>query len=334
MAGVTVLKQPLDHAHGTWRANLRQAVRDPAQLLARLELPGGLPVDRAPAFPLRVPLSFVARMNKGDPADPLLRQVLPLVEENAEIPGFVADPVGDGQARRLPGMLRKYQGRALLMLTGVCAVHCRYCFRRHYPYGEDHGPNEQAVVDALRADPGLREVVLSGGDPLTLSDERLARWVARLAQVPQLRRLRVHSRVPVVLPERITDDLLAALCHSRLPVAMVLHINHPAEIDQALGAAVERLHGAGIWLFNQAVLLRGVNDQAEILRELSERLGECRIVPYYLHLLDRVAGAAHFAVGEERARALLEELRACLPGYLVPKLVKEVAGQAYKSPIC
>lgn len=316
-----------------WQRDLREAYQRPADLLADL----GLPVASRMAserFPFRVPRPYAARMRPGDPADPLLLQVLPRAEENAPTPGFVADPVGDLAAEQAPGLLHKYDGRALLLVTGACAVHCRYCFRQHFPYAGKLGEDKLAAAcAALAADESIREIILSGGDPLTLRDEALGWIVARLARIPQLRRLRLHTRLPVVIPNRVTDGLVAVLARTRLKPVVVLHVNHAREIDDTLAAAARRLAEARIPLFNQAVLLAGVNDEITTLAELSEALFETGITPYYLHLLDRVAGAAHFDVPADRARALAAGLRARLPGYLVPRLVKEVAGAPAKMPL-
>jgi EF-P beta-lysylation protein EpmB len=322
---------------GDWRRAYRDAVTDPHELLRLLDL--AALAARLPAaghtFPLRVPRGFVARMRPRDPADPLLRQVLPLDEEFRPAPGFDLDAVGDLPSRGARGVLHKYRGRALLVATGSCAVHCRYCFRRHFPYGE-----EMAAVDAwresiayLRAHPDVDEVILSGGDPLSLATGKLAELGAQLRALPQLRRLRLHTRLPVVLPERVDAELLDWLSGLPWPVLMVIHANHANELDHDVAAALRALRGAGVRLLNQSVLLRGVNDDAATLADLSERLFECDVQPYYLHQLDRVQGAAHFEVADARAVVLSRELRARLPGYLVPLLVRESAGAASKLPL-
>lgn len=321
-----------------WQRELATAITDPAELLRKLELdPALLPAAQAAAvsFPLRVPRGFVARMRKGDPNDPLLRQVLPLAAELEPAPGFGADPVGDGAAQAAPGVLHKYHGRALLIVTGACAIHCRYCFRRAFPYAQAH-----AGIDAWRPalaylahDASLREVILSGGDPLALSDRRLGGLLAELDRIPHLERLRIHSRQPIVLPERVDDGLLELIARSRLQPVLVVHANHPQELDHAVRAGLLRLATAGVTLFNQAVLLRGVNDSATTLAELSESLFAVRVIPYYLHLLDRVHGAAHFEVKEGEASAIMQKLRRRLPGYLVPRLVREQAGAPAKMPV-
>jgi len=320
----------------SWRQELTEAITDPADLLRVLELdPGLITAAQAAAelFPLRAPRGFVARMRKGDPHDPLLRQVLPLGAETTTASGFMDDPVGEVQAMPVPGLLHKYHGRVLLIATGACAIHCRYCFRRAFPYAKAGTTDWRSMLSYLNQDASLSEVILSGGDPLVLSDGRLAKMIVGLGAIPHLRRLRIHSRLPVVLPERVDQGLLALLKRSRLQPVMVLHANHPQEIDEAAGAAITRLRSAGVSLFNQAVLLKGVNDSAAILAELSETLFSFGVIPYYLHLLDRVRGAAHFEVAEDQAVAIMAALRRRLPGYLAPRLVREQAGAAAKIPV-
>ncbi len=321
-----------------WRRALAEAVTDPAELLEILELPDDLLPEARRAselFGLRVPRGYVARMRPGDPRDPLLLQVLPLGRELDAAPGFTEDPLAEADASLRPGLLHKYRGRVLLVVTGACAVHCRYCFRRHFPYAESH-PGRSGWGEALEAvagDPEVREVILSGGDPLTVSDERLAELVAGIAAVPQVERLRIHSRNPVVLPERVDDRLLAWLGGTRLRTVVVVHANHAREIGGAVRGAFARLREAGATLLNQSVLLAGVNDSVQAQVDLSEALFEAGALPYYLHLLDRVSGAAHFEVPEERARRLVGEAAGRLPGYLVPRLVREVPGAPAKVPV-
>jgi EF-P beta-lysylation protein EpmB len=310
-------------------------VRDPRELLAMLgleALAGRIAPDAALAFPLRVPRGFVARMRHGDPGDPLLRQVLPLDDEDRIVPGFGFDAVGDGAARRSGGLIHKYRGRALLVATGSCAVHCRYCFRRHYPYAEDSAAAAgwREAVAAVAADASIGEVILSGGDPLSLADHKLAELTDALRGVPHVRRLRIHTRLPIVLPERVDAGLLAWLRGLPWPVVVVVHANHPNEFDPDVDAAIAALRDAGAVVFNQAVLLRGVNDTVDALAELCERGFAAGVLPYYLHQLDRVAGTAHFEVEDARALALHAALAARLPGYLLPRLVREVAGDPAK----
>lgn len=336
---IPVAPRPTQPAAGAdWKRLWRDAVRDPAELLAMLDLTGRVPdlsADAAAQFPLRVPRGFVARMRPGDPHDPLLRQVLPLDAELRPMPGFTLDAVGDGAAKAGAGVIRKYRGRALLITTGSCAVHCRYCFRRHFPYAEETAAAGQwaEAVAAIRDDASIDEVLLSGGDPLALATPKLAELTKQLATVPHLRRLRIHTRLPVVLPERVDDDLVAWLRALPWPATVVIHANHAREFDASVDAALARLRAAGATLLNQAVLLRGVNDDVQTLADLCERGHVAGVLPYYLHQLDRVAGSAHFEVDDTRALALHAALMARLPGYLVPKLVREVAGDPAKRPL-
>jgi L-lysine 2,3-aminomutase len=322
-----------------WQRLWRDAIRDPRELLALIgleDLLGKHVSDAAAAqFPLRVPRGFAARMRRGDPHDPLLRQVLPLDEEMRPVPGFTLDAVGDAQARTAAGVLQKYHGRALLVTTGACAVHCRYCFRRHFPYGEDTATRDgwHAAVETIRADDSVEEVILSGGDPLSLSTRKLHELTTALAGIPHLKRLRIHSRLPVVLPERVDAELLEWLAALPWPTACVIHANHANEFDGNVDAALDRLRKAGITLLNQAVLLRNVNDSVGALAALSERAYAAGVLPYYLHQLDRVAGTAHFEVDDEVALALHAALSGRLSGYLVPRLVREIPGDSGKRPV-
>jgi len=317
-----------------WREELAQAYRDPALLLAALGLdPGAVGFDPAAAraFPFRVTAAYAARMRPGFAADPLLRQVLPVVAESFPHPGFGHDPVGEQALAGAGNLLQKYAGRALLVMTGACAIHCRYCFRRSYPYSAHVGRRQlDAGLTAIAADAGIHEVILSGGDPLVLDDDAIAAVFERLAAMAHVRRVRIHTRLPIVLPSRITPRLLELFARHRVPVVVVVHVNHPQEIDRDTRTALAACRAAGITLLNQAVLLRGVNDDAAVLAELCETVFAAGVLPYYVHLLDRVAGAAHFDVDTARARELEDTLRQQLPGYLVPRFVREVAGAASK----
>jgi L-lysine 2,3-aminomutase len=320
---------------GDWKRLWRDAIRDPRELLALLGLEGrvlGLSAEAAEQFPLRVPRGFVARMRHGDPHDPLLRQILPLDEELRPMPGFSLDAVGDAAAKAATGVIHKYRGRALLIATGSCAVHCRYCFRRHFPYAEETAAAGQwrEAVDAIRSDDGIDEVILSGGDPLSLTTPKLAELSAQLATIPHLRRLRIHTRLPVVLPERVDFEFTDWLRALPWPTAVVIHANHANEFDADVDAAMARLRAANATLLNQAVLLRGVNDSVDALVALSERGFAAGVLPYYLHQLDRVQGAAHFEVGDDDARSMHTAMTGRLSGYLVPKLVREIAGDTAK----
>jgi EF-P beta-lysylation protein EpmB len=274
-------------------------------------------------------------MRRGDPRDPLLLQVLPVRGELQSYPNFVHDPVGDARATPIPGVIHKYHGRVLLITTGACAVHCRYCFRRHYPYSDSHAANENwnDALEYLRTNADVREVILSGGDPLSLSDERLARLVIGLESIPHLKILRIHTRQPIVLPERVDDSLLSWMKKIRMKTVMVLHANHANEIDASVIEAIAALKTANITLLNQSVLLKNINDDVDTLTQLSWRLFENGVQPYYLHLLDRVAGAGHFEVSEDQATRIYRNLAGKLPGYCVPRLVREQAGAPFKLPI-
>lgn len=324
------------HGGETWQSALKGAIRDPAELCRLLALPESFTqaaLRASQGFPIFASREFVARIRPGDPTDPLLRQILPVDAELDAVPGFATDPVGDSAARLLPGLLHKYDRRVLLIVTGACAIHCRYCFRRHYPYEEaPRWPAAwQEVLDRLAEDPSIDEVILSGGDPLTVVDSQLAQLADRLAAIPHVRRLRVHTRLPIVIPQRVTSSLLQWLRGTRLTPFVVVHANHAQEIDLEVAAALARLRDAGITLLNQTVLLRGVNDSVEALEDLSLRLVDLGVLPYYLHQLDRVAGAAHFEVSIARGRELVQALRDRLPGYAVPRYVIEQAGEPAKS---
>ncbi|MEO8364891.1 MAG: EF-P beta-lysylation protein EpmB [Pseudoxanthomonas sp.] len=321
-----------------WQQLWREAVRDPRELLSMLgleALASRVSAEAAAQFPLRVPRGFVDRMRHGDAHDPLLRQVLPLDEEMRVVSGFSLDAVGDGAARASAGVLQKYRGRALLVTTGSCAVNCRYCFRRHFPYAEETAARDgwREAVQLIGADTSIDEVILSGGDPFSLATSRLAELTEALAGIRHLKRLRIHTRLPVVLPERVDASLLQWLAGLPWPVAVVIHANHANEFDPSVDNALAGLRDSGARLLNQAVLLRGVNDSVEALTDLGERSFAAGVLPYYLHQLDRVAGAAHFEVPDQQAIALHAALSAQTSGYLVPRLVREVAGDTGKRPL-
>jgi EF-P beta-lysylation protein EpmB len=318
-----------------WRKELANVVTDFDDLLRLLDLEERSPIITPSAirrFPVRVPRVFVDRMRPGDPADPLLLQVLPVEKEDEPVPGFTTDPVGELTSPPVDCVLHKYQGRALVMVTGACAVHCRYCFRRHFPYSEleSSTPTWDDAVDRIASDPAIREVILSGGDPLTVADSRLEVLGRRLAALPQLKRLRVHTRMPIVLPQRVDGGLISWIGGLGLPTVVVVHANHANEIDHDVRRALAALAATGVTLLNQAVLLSGVNDSVDALANLSEALFASRVLPYYLHMLDRVSGAAHFEVSDAEAKRLHKELTVRLPGYLVPKLVREIPGAPAK----
>ena len=319
-----------------WQTVLKTAIRNPRELCQKLQLAECWfqAAERAATlFPLFAPLPYVNRITPGDPFDPLLRQILPVEEEFESVPGFHPDPVAEGDAQLAPGLLKKYQGRALLVTTGVCAIHCRYCFRRHYPYAQQpHSLDQWApALQAIADDTSLEEIILSGGDPLTLVDSQLAELTRRLGKIKHIQRIRIHTRLPIMIPQRVNDELLSWLTATRLTPVFVIHCNHPAEIDEQVAASLQRITAAGIPLLNQAVLLRGVNDNEETMVALMKKLVQLRAMPYYLHQLDRVQGAHHFEVPVERGLSLMRHLSAVLPGYAVPRYVQEQPGKPGKT---
>jgi EF-P beta-lysylation protein EpmB len=325
------------HPPADWRADYRAAAMPVAALLARLGLDvAALPYAVAESpFPVRVPPHFLSLIRPGDPHDPLLRQVLARAEEQVDVPGTSTDPLAEAGFGYAPGILRKYGSRALLLATGACAIHCRYCFRRHTDYGAAVLPPSalDAALARLAADPAITEIILSGGDPLTLGDDRLGPLLAALAAMPQLRSIRIHTRTLTTVPARVTPALLARLAGLGKPIVIVLHTNHANELDGVVAAALAQLRAAGVHLLNQSVLLRGVNDSLAAATAHAERLFACGVLPYYMHLLDPVAGAAHFDVGHAEALALEDAMRAALPGYLVPRFVREIPGALAKTPL-
>jgi len=335
MAHIVTLNTP---SREEWLHQLADVITDPDELLQFLGLDshpelrnGG---DARRLFALRVPRAFAARMRKGDPQDPLLLQVITQSQEFIDAPGYSTDPL-DEQSSVVPGLLHKYHNRALLLVKGGCAVNCRYCFRRHFPYADNQGNkrNWQQALEYIRQQPQLDEIIFSGGDPLMAKDGELDWLISELERIPHLKRLRIHSRLPVVIPARITPALCQRLAESRLQTLLVSHINHAREIDDELREAMHQLKRAGVTLLNQSVLLRGINDSAAALAELSNALFDVGILPYYLHVLDKVQGAAHFYVSDERAREIMRELLGQVSGYMVPKLAREIGGEPSKTPL-
>lgn len=315
----------------SWQYHLSHAVTEPEVLLNELQLSESWlkPAKQAAkVFPFKVPHPFLEKMIPGDIHDPLLRQVLPLGEELISEPGFIEDPLAEQGKSPMPGVIHKYHGRALVILNHMCGIHCRYCFRRVFPYQEHQvlGPQWQNVLAYLKADPSIEEVILSGGDPLTLSDRRIGDVVDSLGEISHIKRLRIHSRLPTLIPERLTDSLLSIVTNTRLKPVLVVHVNHANEIDEYMHARLKMFQDGGVHLFNQSVLLKGVNDNVSVLVALSQRLFECQVIPYYLHQLDPVTGAAHFKVPNDDAQKIYEGLQSKLPGYLVPKWVVDKPG--------
>lgn len=339
----TSLCQSLDdetdemHIISSWQRELAQAIKDPSELLDAVqltadEIPGGIDLNQP--FPQRVPRSYINRIQPGDPNDPLLLQVLPRQLESEIQPGFSQDPVGDTAAAAIPGLLHKYHGRVLLITTGACPIHCRYCFRRHFPYADNRPDYRQwqTAIDYIANNPEINEVILSGGDPLSLSTQRLTQITAALHDIPHLQRLRIHSRMPIVLPSRIDDDFLGWIASLPWQTVLVTHCNHANELSNEVQNALNKIRDTGTTLLNQSVLLKAVNDNIDTLCQLSETLFASGVLPYYLHLLDRVQGAAHFDVEVPIAQHLMDGVRRRLPGFLVPQLVRETTGMPYKEP--
>ena len=322
----------------TWQEQLATSIRDPKLLLKFLELDSSLLNGALKAhqdFPLRVPIAYLQRINKGDINDPLLLQILPLKNELIDAPGYTADPLGEQSANPIPGLIHKYHGRVLLIVSPNCAINCRYCFRRHFPY-QDNKPGRsewQQAIDYIAKDSSISEVIYSGGDPLAASDKQLLWLTEEIARISHVKRLRVHTRLPIVIPDRITKQCLHWLTSTRLLTSMVIHSNHPNELDDNVAQALKRLSQAGVTLLNQTVLLSGINNSVETLQQLSERLFQMGVLPYYLHQLDRIKGAAHFEVTDQEAKQIVTQLMAQLPGYLVPKLVREVPDFPNKMPL-
>ncbi|EQC1579700.1 EF-P beta-lysylation protein EpmB [Klebsiella oxytoca] len=335
MAHIVTLNTP---SREDWLTQLADVVTSPDELLQLLNVDADANLlagrDAKRLFALRVPRAFIARMEPGNPNDPLLRQVLTSQEEFIHAPGYSTDPLEE-QHSVVPGLLHKYSNRALLLVKGGCAVNCRYCFRRHFPYAENQGTkrNWQKAMEYIAAHPELDEIIFSGGDPLMAKDHELDWLLTQLESIPHIKRLRIHSRLPIVIPARITDTLVARISASSLQVLLVNHINHANEIDTAFRRAMKSLRMAGVTLLNQSVLLRGVNDNARTLADLSNALFDAGVMPYYLHVLDRVQGAAHFMVSDEESRVIMRELLTLVSGYLVPKLAREIGGEPSKTPL-
>lgn len=321
-----------------WQQSMATAIRSMEELLDILQLSAAdvnISETARKQFSLRIPRAYVDNIRPGDPHDPLLKQILPVTEEMRVVDNYLHDPVADLASVAAKGLLHKYHGRVLLLMTGACAIHCRYCFRRHFPYSDVaiSSRDWSSALDYIRKDHSIHEVILSGGDPLTMNDDKLAHLVHDLECIPHVRTLRIHTRLPVVIPERICEELLAWITRSRLECVLVIHSNHARELSNTVTKALLRFQQTPVTLLNQSVLLRGINDDADTLTNLSHKLFSAGVLPYYLHQLDPVKGAAHFKVATEKACSLYEQLRLQLPGYLLPRLVQELPGHGSKSPL-
>ncbi|KTD62337.1 EF-P beta-lysylation protein EpmB [Legionella shakespearei] len=317
----------------SWQKKLAMGFTSATDLLTFLELPIQDPGLAEKQFPSRIPQGFAERMQKSNPQDPLLLQVLASTAELEQVEGYVLDPLVEADANPVKGLIHKYHGRVLLTVTGICAVNCRYCFRRHFPY-QANNPGRNGwheVYEYIARDPSITEVILSGGDPLLASDLVLAELIRNLENIPHLQTLRIHTRIPVVLPERVHDELVQMLHTSRLRKVVVLHCNHAQELDDSVQQACLTLKNAGCHLLNQSVLLAGVNDDPHVLAALSHTLFAYGVMPYYLHVLDKVNGAAHFDLPFSRVQAIYHQLQTLLPGYLLPRLAREEPGKASKT---
>jgi L-lysine 2,3-aminomutase len=321
----------------SWKSQLKTAFSCAESLLQYLQIPAEeyhQLIDNNPNFAVRVPIAFANKMSKGDINDPLLLQALSVQQENIEISGYTDDPLQEQQDHR-PGLLHKYHGRVLLLLTGSCAINCRYCFRRHFPYQTSRKElnNLESNLNYIARHSQIKEVILSGGDPLLISDSQLAELIQKLEEIEHVKYLRIHTRLPVVIPDRVTANLVHLLANTKLTTSLVIHSNHPNEIDQLTGRKLQQLVQSGTAVFNQSVLLKNVNDSPETLQLLSERLFQYQVTPYYLHLLDPVKGAAHFDLSKQFASKLMRQMRSRMPGYLVPRLVREEPNQPSKTLI-
>ena len=320
----------------SWQRALQQAITEPKQLLTLLQLDeDDMAYWPGAPFKCKVPRSYVDRMEKGNPRDPLLLECIPQRQEQNKVEGYLKDPLSESDYSPAPGLLHKYKSRVLLTVTGTCPIHCRYCFRRHFPYQEhvSYDRHHQAQKDYLIANPEIKEVIFSGGDPWVLSDHQLKGWIEMVSSVPHVSLIRFHTRMPVLLPERVTSELLEVLASTRLKVVVVAHANHASALDVQTASAFSDLASIGVTLLNQSVLLKDINDSAEALMDLSYTLFDQGVLPYYIHQLDPVEGAAHFQCSDAIALSIMAKVRATLPGYLVPRLVVEKPGKTSKVPL-
>lgn len=330
---MATLEPPVSAASNTWQQAIQAGFSDPKALLDFLAIPHEkISLSLTQPFATKVPRTFAERMERSNPNCPLLRQVLPLVDEERENPRFVVDPLEEASVNPCKGLLHKYHGRVLLLFASQCAVNCRYCFRRHFPYADNRVARREwdSWIDYIDAESSIHEVILSGGDPLMASNESLALFIAAIETIPHVKTLRIHTRLPIVVPSRMDDELVTLLAKTRLNVVMVYHCNHANELVPEIAAGVSELRAHGVTILNQAVLLAGVNDDALSLNNLSHDLFHHGILPYYMHMLDPVVGTSHFFVEDSRALSLFKVMQESLPGYLVPRLVREVAGEPHK----
>lgn len=316
----------------TWREIQRQNFTDWKKLFTFLKLKDDSVILKSPRFSLNVPLRLAEKIEKGNINDPILRQFLPLAEENAVSPDFLQDPVSDLQYRKEKKFLHKYKARALILASSSCAMHCRFCFRQNFPY-EKQEKEFSKEIEAIEKEKDLSEIILSGGDPLSLSDAVLENLISRLSKIPHLKRLRFHTRFPIGIPERIDDSFLKVLSGTHLQVVFVVHTNHPKELDEEVLFFLKKVQKLGIPILTHSVLLKGVNDDLLVLKELFEKLSNAGILPYYLNQLDRVQGTQHFEVDIEQGKRLIEALRTQLSGYALPRYVQEIPGLPYKTPL-
>lgn len=320
----------------TWSQHLSRALTSLPELIQQLALPDDMLTEglaAQAAFKLLVPRPYLSRIEVGNPQDPLLLQILPSAMEMQAVPGYTTDPLAEAEHNPQKAIVHKYKRRLLVIAAGSCAVNCRYCFRRHFPYGENQLAQSewQSVIDYLVAHPEVNEVIFSGGDPLMMKDALLADKVRKLEALPQIKRIRIHSRLPVVIPQRVCEEMLSWITSSRLDIVMVWHINHANEVDEEVILAATKLKQAGVTLLNQGVLLKGINDTVEAQVALSEAVFKAGLLPYYMFTLDPVEGAAHFDISIEQAQRLMGKVAAELPGYLVPRLAKEIPGKDAKT---
>lgn len=319
-----------------WQLELKNSITNYLDLFKLLNLnpkhPKLIDTIQYSQFPLLVTNSFINRIQKMDINDPLLRQILPTTQELQNNNSFCADPLQEANFNKIPGLLHKYSSRVLIIVTKACAINCRYCFRKEFQYSANiaSGKNLENIINYIAKDSSIIEVILSGGDPLIAPNNYLQHLISKLESIKHIETVRIHSRVPIILPCRLEPEFINILLKSRLNIVLVTHTNHPQEINQEVAEYFKLLQNTKITLLNQTVLLKNINDNAGVLAELSRKLFSIKILPYYLHILDKVNGTKHFAVKLSTAKKIYGELQSKLPGYLVPKLVTEKPGAKHK----